>query len=160
MPEFHLSEDFVLSTASRLRVQLNHYLDVVQDIAVGKDFKLFIKVLFPLSRQCVPKWFLERCIWNDVMSEAELGNVTGSWSIVACCNSWVMVPFPHPYVDRYFTLLPFCVFLAIVYLHNLCFIPSWCPHDVWWRILPWFLALIHKAAWIILHIGLLYSYCQ
>ncbi len=55
MPEFHLSEDFVLSTASRLRVQLNHYLDVVQDIAVGKDFKLFIKVLFPFSRQCVPK---------------------------------------------------------------------------------------------------------
>lgn len=55
VPELHLSEDFVLSTASRLRVHLNHYLDVVQDIAVGKDFKLFIKVLFPLSRQCVPK---------------------------------------------------------------------------------------------------------
>jgi hypothetical protein len=58
VPELHLSEDFVLSTASRLRVQLNHYLDVVQDIAVGKDFKLFIKVVGALWLVAtVGSWF-------------------------------------------------------------------------------------------------------
>ncbi len=55
-----------------------------------------------------------------------MGNVTGSWSIVACCNSWVMVPFPHPYVDRYFTLLPFCVFLA----KSICTTYVFFLHDV------------------------------
>jgi hypothetical protein len=40
-----LSEDVVLSTASALRVELNKVLEVVQDVARGKDFKLFLKVV-------------------------------------------------------------------------------------------------------------------
>jgi hypothetical protein len=47
-----LSEDVVLSTASALRVELNKVLEVVQDVAQGKDFKLFLKV--PTS---APEWY-------------------------------------------------------------------------------------------------------
>ncbi|KAH8953183.1 hypothetical protein BDL97_08G010500 [Sphagnum fallax] len=43
--DLSLSEDVVLSTASALRVELNKVLEVVQDVARGKDFKLFLKVL-------------------------------------------------------------------------------------------------------------------
>lgn len=44
MPDLTLSEDAVLSTASVLRVELNKVLEVFQDVALGKDFKLFLKV--------------------------------------------------------------------------------------------------------------------
>jgi hypothetical protein len=43
--DLSLSEDVVLSTASALRVELNKVLEVVQDVARGKDFKLFLKVV-------------------------------------------------------------------------------------------------------------------
>ncbi|CAM6042664.1 unnamed protein product [Sphagnum compactum] len=45
VPDLTLSEDAVLSTASVLRVELNKVLEVVQDVALGKDFKLFLKVV-------------------------------------------------------------------------------------------------------------------
>ncbi len=44
VPDLTLSEDDVLSTASVLRVELNKVLEVVRDVALGKDFKLFLKV--------------------------------------------------------------------------------------------------------------------
>jgi hypothetical protein len=44
VPNLTLSEDAVLSTASVLRVELNKVLEVFQDVALGKDFKLFLKV--------------------------------------------------------------------------------------------------------------------
>ncbi len=50
--DLSLSEDVVLSTASALRVELNKVLEVVQDVARGKDFKLFLKV--PTS---APEWY-------------------------------------------------------------------------------------------------------
>jgi hypothetical protein len=45
VPDLTLSEDDVLSTASVLRVELNKVLEVVRDVALGKDFKLFLKVV-------------------------------------------------------------------------------------------------------------------
>jgi hypothetical protein len=45
VPDLTLSEDAVLSTASVLRVELNKVLEVFQDVALGKDFKLFLKVV-------------------------------------------------------------------------------------------------------------------
>ncbi len=49
-----MSEDFVLSTASSVRLELNKALAIAHDVALGKDFKLFLKVLdvnqtFPLT---------------------------------------------------------------------------------------------------------------
>ncbi len=52
MRDLTLSEDVMLSTASALRVELNKVLEVVQDVAQGKDFKLFLKV--PTS---APEWY-------------------------------------------------------------------------------------------------------
>jgi len=54
LPELSLSEDFVLSTASSVRLELNKALAIAHDVALGKDFKLFLKVLdvnqtFPLT---------------------------------------------------------------------------------------------------------------
>jgi hypothetical protein len=44
LPELSLSEDVVLNAASTIRVELNKILAVCHDVALGKDFKLFIKV--------------------------------------------------------------------------------------------------------------------
>jgi hypothetical protein len=48
LPELSLSEETVLSVASTLRVELNKILAVAHDVALGKDFKLFIKVVVGL----------------------------------------------------------------------------------------------------------------
>ncbi len=53
MPDLTLSEDAVLSTASVLRVELNKVLEVFQDVALGKDFKLFLKVSHSDPGWCV-----------------------------------------------------------------------------------------------------------
>jgi hypothetical protein len=44
LPELSLSEDFVLSTANTVRLELNKVLAIAHDVALGKDFKLFLKV--------------------------------------------------------------------------------------------------------------------
>jgi hypothetical protein len=55
LPELSLSEDFVISTANLVRLELNKALAIAHDVALGKDFKLFLKVfevdLFPSSKQ-------------------------------------------------------------------------------------------------------------
>ncbi|CAM6116569.1 unnamed protein product [Calypogeia fissa] len=45
LPELSLSEETVISVASILRVELNKVLAVAHDVALGKDFKLFLKVI-------------------------------------------------------------------------------------------------------------------
>jgi hypothetical protein len=45
LPELSLSEDFVLSTANTVRLELNKVLAIAHDVALGKDFKLFLKVI-------------------------------------------------------------------------------------------------------------------
>ena len=53
VPELSLSEDFVLSTASVFRNELNKGLAIARDIALGKDFKLFLMVSRPdLDAEC------------------------------------------------------------------------------------------------------------
>lgn len=44
IPELQLSEDMVVSFASALRIEINKALAVAHDIALGKDFVLFLKV--------------------------------------------------------------------------------------------------------------------
>jgi hypothetical protein len=55
LPELSLSEEFVISTANSVRLELNKALAIAHDVALGKDFKLFLKVfevdLFPSSKQ-------------------------------------------------------------------------------------------------------------
>eukprot|EP00246_Nothoceros_aenigmaticus_P001649 TRINITY_DN12164_c0_g1_i1.p1 TRINITY_DN12164_c0_g1~~TRINITY_DN12164_c0_g1_i1.p1 ORF type:complete len:242 (+),score=44.73 TRINITY_DN12164_c0_g1_i1:216-941(+) len=48
LPELALSEEFVTSTARSLRYELNKALAVVHDVALGKDVKLFLKVIVGL----------------------------------------------------------------------------------------------------------------
>lgn len=45
-----MSEETARSLAMALRVEINRVLAVVHDIALGKDFKHFLKVAFMLSR--------------------------------------------------------------------------------------------------------------
>ncbi len=55
LPELSLSEEFVIRTANLVRLELNKALAIAHDVALGKDFKLFLKVfevdLFPSSKQ-------------------------------------------------------------------------------------------------------------
>ncbi len=55
LPELSLSEEFVIRTANSVRLELNKALAIAHDVALGKDFKLFLKVfevdLFPSSKQ-------------------------------------------------------------------------------------------------------------
>jgi hypothetical protein len=55
LPELSLSEEFVISTANSVRLELNKALAIAHDVALGKDFKLFLKVfevdLFPSPKQ-------------------------------------------------------------------------------------------------------------
>ena len=44
VPELSMSEDFVLSTASVFRIELNKALAIARDVALGKDFKMFLLV--------------------------------------------------------------------------------------------------------------------
>ncbi|CAM6023339.1 unnamed protein product [Sphagnum balticum] len=58
LPELSLSEDFVLSTASSVRLELNKALAIAHDVALGKDFKLFLKVIAVLwIVSTVASWF-------------------------------------------------------------------------------------------------------
>ncbi|CAM6046149.1 unnamed protein product [Sphagnum compactum] len=58
LPELSLSEDFVLSTASSVRLELNKALAIAHDVALGKDFKLFLKVIAALwIVSTVASWF-------------------------------------------------------------------------------------------------------
>lgn len=57
LPELELSEEIVNSAAASMRVRINYSLAVAHDIALGKDFKLFAKVVV--------------CLW--------LLSVVGSW---------------------------------------------------------------------------------
>ncbi|KAL3691249.1 hypothetical protein R1sor_004900 [Riccia sorocarpa] len=45
LPELKLSEDTVVHTAKTLRVEINKILSIAHDVALGKDFKLFLKVV-------------------------------------------------------------------------------------------------------------------
>ncbi|CAM6039140.1 unnamed protein product [Sphagnum compactum] len=58
LPELSLSEDFVLSTANTVRLELNKVLAIAHDVALGKDFKLFLKVIAVLwIFSTVAGWF-------------------------------------------------------------------------------------------------------
>jgi hypothetical protein len=69
VPQLSLSEDFVLSTASAVRIELNKALGVAQDVALGKDFKLFLKVIALLwVVSTVTSWFnFLTCIWIGIL---------------------------------------------------------------------------------------------
>lgn len=45
LPELSLSEEAVLHAASTLRIEINKILAIAHDVALGKDFKLFLKVV-------------------------------------------------------------------------------------------------------------------
>lgn len=54
VPQLSLSEDFVQSTAHAIRIELNKALGVARDVALGHDFKLFLKVcIFSLNLTAV-----------------------------------------------------------------------------------------------------------
>lgn len=58
LPELSLSEETVTNVASTVRVELNKILAVAHDVALGKDFKLFIKVIVGLwVASIVGGWF-------------------------------------------------------------------------------------------------------
>lgn len=58
IPELHLSEDMVVSFASALRVEINKALAIAHDIALGKDLKVFLKVVAVLwGLSIVGGWF-------------------------------------------------------------------------------------------------------
>nr|XP_024390439.1 reticulon-like protein B10 [Physcomitrium patens]XP_024390440.1 reticulon-like protein B10 [Physcomitrium patens]XP_024390441.1 reticulon-like protein B10 [Physcomitrium patens]XP_024390442.1 reticulon-like protein B10 [Physcomitrium patens]XP_024390443.1 reticulon-like protein B10 [Physcomitrium patens]PNR43434.1 hypothetical protein PHYPA_015815 [Physcomitrium patens] len=69
VPELSLSEDFVLRTASTVRVELNKALSIARDVALGKDFKLFLKMVVLLwVVSTVTSWFnFLTCIWIGVV---------------------------------------------------------------------------------------------
>ncbi|XP_056690685.1 reticulon-like protein B16 isoform X2 [Spinacia oleracea] len=48
LPELELSEDLVTSTAASFRVKVNYFLLMAHDITLGKDFRLFFKVVAAL----------------------------------------------------------------------------------------------------------------
>lgn len=45
LPELALSEDTVVHTAKTLRVEINKILAIAHDVALGRDWKLFLKVV-------------------------------------------------------------------------------------------------------------------
>lgn len=58
IPELHLSEDMVINFASALRVEINKALAIAHDIALGKDLKVFLKVVAVLwGLSAVGGWF-------------------------------------------------------------------------------------------------------
>jgi hypothetical protein len=58
VPELSLSEDFVFSTARVIREEVNKALFIARDVALGKDFKLFLKVIATLyAISTVTSWF-------------------------------------------------------------------------------------------------------
>ncbi|KAI5076307.1 hypothetical protein GOP47_0008372 [Adiantum capillus-veneris] len=58
IPELHLSEDMVINFASALRVEINKALAIAHDIALGKDLKVFLKVVAVLwGLSLVGGWF-------------------------------------------------------------------------------------------------------
>ncbi|KAL2897889.1 Reticulon-like protein B16 [Bienertia sinuspersici] len=48
LPELELSEDLVTSSAASFRVRVNYFLLMAHDITLGKDFRLFFKVVAAL----------------------------------------------------------------------------------------------------------------
>ncbi|XP_021737944.1 reticulon-like protein B16 [Chenopodium quinoa] len=48
LPELELSEDLVTSAAASFRVKVNYFLLMAHDITLGKDFRLFFKVVAAL----------------------------------------------------------------------------------------------------------------
>lgn len=58
LPDFHVSEEAANSLALALRVEINKVLAIVHDITLGKDFKLFLKVMVVLwGLSVVGGWF-------------------------------------------------------------------------------------------------------
>eukprot|EP00250_Pteridium_aquilinum_P006179 c16151_g1_i1 orf=227-967(+) len=58
IPELHLTEDMVINFASALRVEINKALAIAHDIALGKDLKVFLKVVAVLwGLSIVGGWF-------------------------------------------------------------------------------------------------------
>lgn len=58
LPDLHVSEEVASSLAVALRVEVNRALAVAHDIALGKDFKLFLKVMGVLwGLSVVGGWF-------------------------------------------------------------------------------------------------------
>ncbi|MCO5557818.1 hypothetical protein L7F22_011390 [Adiantum nelumboides] len=58
IPELHMSEDMVINFASSLRVEINKALAIAHDIALGKDLKVFLKVVAVLwGLSLVGGWF-------------------------------------------------------------------------------------------------------
>ncbi|MCO5580890.1 hypothetical protein L7F22_034762 [Adiantum nelumboides] len=58
IPELHMSEDMVINFASSLRVDINKALAIAHDIALGKDLKVFLKVVAVLwGLSLVGGWF-------------------------------------------------------------------------------------------------------
>lgn len=48
LPELELSEDMITSAAASFRVKVNYFLSIAHDITLGKDFRLFFKVVAAL----------------------------------------------------------------------------------------------------------------
>ncbi|KAG0591995.1 hypothetical protein M758_1G203800 [Ceratodon purpureus] len=69
VPELSLSEDFVLSTASVFRYDVNKALAIARDVALGKDFKLFLLVIaFLYVVSTVTSWFnFLTCVWIGIV---------------------------------------------------------------------------------------------
>lgn len=69
VPELSLSEDFVLSTASVFRNEVNKALAIARDVALGKDFKLFLLVIaFLYAVSTVTSWFnFLTCLWIGIV---------------------------------------------------------------------------------------------
>jgi hypothetical protein len=69
VPELSVSEEFVTRAASIFRVELNKVLAIARDVALGKDFKLFLKVVALLwVVSTVTSWFnFLTCIWIGVV---------------------------------------------------------------------------------------------
>lgn len=69
VPEFSLSDDFVMRTASCVRDELNKALRFSRNVALGNDFKLFFKVVTLLwVVSTVASWFnLLTLIWIGVI---------------------------------------------------------------------------------------------
>lgn len=69
IPELSLSEDFVMRAARSLRTELNEVLVIARDVALGKDFKLFLKVVALLwVVSTITSWFnFLTCIWIGIV---------------------------------------------------------------------------------------------
>lgn len=69
VPEMSVSEEFVTKVANTLHVELNRALAIARIVALGKDFKLFLKVIAVLwVVSTVTSWFnLLTCIWIGII---------------------------------------------------------------------------------------------